>query len=121
VVKNTGCSSRRPRLDSQHPRGGSQPSMTPVLGGQAPTFDLHWHQAHMWHTDIYAGKIVMCFEICLKEREGEGEQEGQEGRRAGRAGGQEGRRAGGQEGRRAGGHEGGWAKGKLEAGGLLQI
>jgi hypothetical protein len=31
-VKSIGCSSRRPGFKSQHPRGGSQPSVTPLPG-----------------------------------------------------------------------------------------
>lgn len=30
MEKSTGCSCRGPRFDSQHPRGSSQPSVTPI-------------------------------------------------------------------------------------------
>jgi hypothetical protein len=30
VVKSTGCSCGEPRFNSQHPHGGSQPSVIPV-------------------------------------------------------------------------------------------
>lgn len=35
AVQNSSCSSRGPRVNSQHPHGGSQPPLTPVPG--APT------------------------------------------------------------------------------------
>ena len=37
VVKNTGCSSRGPRFNSQYPHGGSQLSVTSVPGDPTPT------------------------------------------------------------------------------------
>jgi hypothetical protein len=37
VVKSTGCSYRAPRFNSQHPHGGSQPSIIPVPGDLIPS------------------------------------------------------------------------------------
>jgi hypothetical protein len=36
-VENTGCSSRRPGFNSQHPHGSSQPSVTPLSGDLKPS------------------------------------------------------------------------------------
>ena len=49
VVKNTGCSSRGPEFDSQHPYGGSQSSLTPGPGDPTLLSDLcgHTHVAHI--------------------------------------------------------------------------
>ena len=53
VVKNTGCSSRGPEFDSQHPYGGSQSSLTPGPVGLLHVFGLHRH-SDIWYTDIHA-------------------------------------------------------------------
>lgn len=42
VVKSTRCSSRKPRFNSQHLRGGSQLSVTPVCS----YLTLYWHVQH---------------------------------------------------------------------------
>lgn len=49
---------RGPRFVLQHPHGGSQTSVTPVLGDPALT-ELHWHQAHVWFTDMHASKALI--------------------------------------------------------------
>jgi hypothetical protein len=49
--KSVCCSSRRPRFNSQHPHGGSQPSVTPVLGGEPTTFGHGWYM-EMVHRPI---------------------------------------------------------------------
>lgn len=46
TVKNT-CSSKGPRLSSQHPCGGSQPSTAPVLENGTPSSGLHGHFMHL--------------------------------------------------------------------------
>lgn len=46
-------------MDSQHPHGGSQPSVTPVLGDPMPTSGLRWHQARRWYTATHAGKVLI--------------------------------------------------------------
>lgn len=45
VVKNTGCSSRGVRFDSQVLHDSSQPSLTTVPGDSTLSFGLHEHQA----------------------------------------------------------------------------
>ena len=40
VVKSTGCSSRGPQFNSQHPHGSSQLSVTPASGDPTPS-DIH--------------------------------------------------------------------------------
>lgn len=37
AIKSTGCSSRVPRFDSQHPHGGSELPVTPVPGELTPS------------------------------------------------------------------------------------
>lgn len=46
VVKRSGCSFRGPGLNSQRPREGSQPSVTPTPGDLTPSSGLFGHQAH---------------------------------------------------------------------------
>ena len=42
AVKSTGCSSRGAGFNSQHPHGGSEPSVTPVPGDlDPPTPHMH--------------------------------------------------------------------------------
>lgn len=47
MVKSTGCSSKGPGFNSQHPHGGSQPqhSLTPTPGNQTPSSGFYVHQA----------------------------------------------------------------------------
>lgn len=45
VVEHT-TSCKGLRFDSQHPRGGSLPSLTTVAGDLTPSFDLQMRQAH---------------------------------------------------------------------------
>ena len=47
-------SSRGPRFDSQHPRGGSQPTIAPVSGDSLPSSGLHGYQASKWYVDMQA-------------------------------------------------------------------
>ena len=56
VIKSIGCFPIGPGINSQHLHGGSQASVTPVLGNLMPSSDLHGHQAHKWCTDTHAGK-----------------------------------------------------------------
>jgi hypothetical protein len=37
AIESTDCSSNRPRVNSQHPHGGSQPSIIPVPGDLTPS------------------------------------------------------------------------------------
>lgn len=55
-VKNAGCSSRRCGFNSWHPHGGSQSSITLVLGDLMSTYGLWRSQVYMWFTDIHTGK-----------------------------------------------------------------
>ena len=43
VVKSTGCSSRGPRFEPQHPHVGSQPSITPAPGDLVTSSGLEGH------------------------------------------------------------------------------
>jgi hypothetical protein len=52
---STGCSSRRLRLDSQHPHNGSQRAITPIPGN--PTLSLASLGAGR---ALDAGKILTC-------------------------------------------------------------
>lgn len=52
MVKNTGCSSRIPGLDSQNP----QPSGTPGSEGPIHFSDQLEHQTYTWCTEIHSGK-----------------------------------------------------------------
>lgn len=56
VVMIARCSCRRPRFGSQHPYGGSQPSLSPVPTDLMPSSGLHGHQAHTWCTHMHASK-----------------------------------------------------------------
>jgi hypothetical protein len=56
MAKNTGCSYRGPKFESQHPHSSLQPSVTPVPGDPTFSSDFHWHQAHMWHTYLHTHK-----------------------------------------------------------------
>lgn len=46
--KNTGCSSREPKFDPQHPHGSSQASIFLVLGNLMPPSGLLGHQTHIY-------------------------------------------------------------------------
>ena len=60
---STGCSSRGPEFNSQHPHGGSQPSiisvpdLTPLLGTRY-TGGVQRSGALFWHAGMYAGRIL---------------------------------------------------------------
>ena len=60
-LRSTGCSSRGPRFNSQHPHGSSQVSVTPVPGDLIPSSGLHGHQAHTWCTYIHVDRTHICF------------------------------------------------------------
>lgn len=45
MVKSTKCSSRRPEFNSQHLRGSSQASVTPVSEGPLTSSGLNHHQS----------------------------------------------------------------------------
>lgn len=51
TVTRSSCSSKGSRFNSQHPHGGSQPSVTPVLRDPTPSSGLHRNQAHTWYID----------------------------------------------------------------------
>lgn len=57
------CSSGIPRCDSQHPPGDSPLSVTPVSEDLILSSGLIQHQAHTWHTDMYASKTVIHIKI----------------------------------------------------------
>jgi hypothetical protein len=55
VVNSTGCFAKElPMIPRTH--GGSQPSLTPVLGDLMPSFGIPRHQASMWCIAIHAAK-----------------------------------------------------------------
>lgn len=47
------------KIESQHPNGGSKPSMIPVLGDLMPSSDVQGHLAHIECTDIHGSKILV--------------------------------------------------------------
>ena len=53
VVMSTGCSSKGPRFNSQHPHGSSQLSVTPVPGDLTPS---HRHTSGQ-NTNVHKIKI----------------------------------------------------------------
>jgi hypothetical protein len=63
-VSTTDCFSRRYMFNSQHPPGSSQPS---VLLFQGVCTLSCGHQAHMWFTNLHAGKtpIYIMFKVIL--------------------------------------------------------
>jgi hypothetical protein len=50
------CPCKGPGFDSQHPHGGSQPSITHIPGELMLSSDLFRHWPHTWYTDIHAIK-----------------------------------------------------------------
>ena len=48
MVKSAGCSCKEPRFNSQHPHGGSQPSITPAPGDLMLSSGLCGHCMHMY-------------------------------------------------------------------------
>lgn len=48
--------SRSLRFDSQHRKGSSQLSITPIPGDLMPSFGLQRHQPHMWCSDVHVRK-----------------------------------------------------------------
>ena len=57
VVRCTGCSSRGPRFDSQHPHDGSQPSVTLVPGDLMPSSGIQGTTC-TWYPEIHKGKTT---------------------------------------------------------------
>lgn len=55
MVVSTGCNSRRPGFDFQHPYCNLQPSMVPVPG-ESDSLLASVGIEHMWCMDIHAGK-----------------------------------------------------------------
>ena len=53
------CSYRGSSFYSQHPNGGTQPSVTLVSGGLTPSPDLERPQSHTWGTCTYLGKTLI--------------------------------------------------------------
>lgn len=50
-VRSMGCSTRGPKFESEHPHGGSQPSLTPGQGDGTSSYGLHRHLGtHMIHS-----------------------------------------------------------------------
>lgn len=58
AVSNTGRSCRGLELGSQHPHGGSQPSLTPLQGTWCP-FLASAGTSHTWYRNIHPGKTPM--------------------------------------------------------------
>lgn len=56
---SSGCSSGGPGLDSQHPHGRSQLSVTPIPEILACLSGHCEHQVLRWHKDIYADKSLI--------------------------------------------------------------
>ena len=65
VVKNTCCSSRGPRFNSEHLCGHSQPLIIPVPKNLIPSSDFCGHQTYTWYTDhaswTYTIKLKILF------------------------------------------------------------
>lgn len=57
AAKSTGYSYRGP-VFTQHPYGGSQPSVTPAAGDQVPT-ECCGYQEHTQCADMHAGKTFI--------------------------------------------------------------
>ena len=50
VIKSTSCSCRQPGFNSQHPYGGLQPSLTPVLADPVSSSGSQVPGTHVVHT-----------------------------------------------------------------------
>lgn len=61
MVASTGCNSRRPGFDFQHPYCNLKPSMVPVPGD--PTLLASVGTEHMWCMDTHAGKSTHTHKI----------------------------------------------------------
>jgi hypothetical protein len=59
MVKSTGCSSRRPRFNSQQPHGDSQLSLVSTPRDSMLSSCLCGYLACTWYIDIHAGKTSM--------------------------------------------------------------
>lgn len=70
AVRSTRCPSTGPLFSSQHPRGSSQPSVSPVPGDLSASSGLHRHQACKLYTDTYTGKTSIQISNILKRSRG---------------------------------------------------
>ena len=62
MVKSTGCSSREPRFNSQHPHSHSQPTVPPVPGESSNTFwPLQAPGTHVVHRHAHKIKVKEIF------------------------------------------------------------
>ena len=68
AIKSIGCSSRGTRFNSQHPRGGSQPPVTPALAVQFPLQPMWILGTHMIHRHTCRQNIHIHKNILLKTR-----------------------------------------------------
>jgi hypothetical protein len=62
-----GCSCKRHRLCSQHPRGGSQLLRTPVPEDPTPSSGLQGHHTYMQCRDSHAEKTVLHINVRPKD------------------------------------------------------
>lgn len=62
-VRSTGCSSRGPGFDPQHPHGNTMICNS----GQMSFTDLQGHKVCLRHTDIQAGKTPVHIFLKMKE------------------------------------------------------
>lgn len=58
--RSTGCSCRRPRISSRHPRGKSQLSVTPIAGNEMPSSGLQGQHSHMVHIHTQRQNTYTC-------------------------------------------------------------
>jgi hypothetical protein len=63
VVKSTGCPSRGPGFNSQHPHGGSQVSVSPVPGDLTPSHRYTCRQNTNTHTIKNKPLKKFCYKI----------------------------------------------------------
>ena len=65
ALKSTGCSSRRPGFNTQHPHSSSQLSVTPAPGDPTPS-DVFRHPQVITHV-IYAGIYTLTYKLKLNK------------------------------------------------------
>lgn len=53
MTESTGCSYREPGFSSQHPHGGSQPTVIPVLRDLMPSSGFPRYKECMWYIKKY--------------------------------------------------------------------
>lgn len=68
-MARTSWSYRGCRLDSQHPHGDSELSVTLVSEGPMPSSGLSGHKAHLWCT-IHIGKAYICIKYATNKNRG---------------------------------------------------